>query len=319
MHNRLSESFFKEVAMTIRHFKSLLFVGVLTAAGVAQADNPPPTKTSEKSPKSTKLTTNEVMQLTQQAMTHISAAQQALTNNKIADAKSALDKSKQALDRLYDTPPVTALLNEFDEALNALRGKSPALETLDLAPLTARISSYTAYVDPEVLAGVENAKQRAKQGDAKGTEEALRLARDRVAIDMAFVPVEEAYVRVRAAQQALQDGDTKEALSLIRHIPVFVADMQLSRPLVPIRADLQAAAAAAEANQPDRSRKLLQNANAQMQQLKSATKSSELTSQLAPIANDLSELAKQQKPQATQIRELAKRTRSVGSNSSKQG
>jgi hypothetical protein len=311
--------------MTIRNLKSLLFVGVLTAAGVAQADNPPsaskPMKTqkAEKPPKMSNLTTNEVMQLTQQAMTHIAAAQQALKDNKVAAAKSALTKSKQALDRLYDTPPVTALLNEFDEALNALAGKTPALETLDLAPLTASISSYTSYVDPEVLAGVETAKQQAKKGDAKGTEEALRLARDRVAVDMAFVPVEEAYVRVLAAQQALQNGDTKQALSLIRNVPVVVADMQLSRPLVPIRADLQAAAAAADANQPDRSRKLLQNANAQMQQLESVAKSSELSSQLSPIADDLQELAKEQKPKATQIRELAKRTRSVGTNQSKQG
>jgi hypothetical protein len=311
--------------MTIRRLKSLLFVGVLTTAGVAQADNQAPaskpvkTQKAEKPTKTANLSTDEVMRLTQQAMVHISAAQQALKDNKVSTAKSELIKSKQALDPLYDTPPVTAMLNEFDEALNALTGKTPALETLDLAPLTASISSYTAYVDPEVLAGVETAKQKAKSGDAKGTEEALRLARDRVAVDMAFVPVEEAYVRVLAAQQALQDGDTKEALRLIRHVPVVVADMQLSRPLVPIRADLQAAAAAAEANQMDRSRRLLQNASSQMQQLESVAKSSELSSQLSPIADDLQELAKEQKPKATQIRELAKRTRSVGTNQSKQG
>jgi hypothetical protein len=311
--------------MTIRNLKSLLVVGVLTAAGVAQADNQTPaskptkTQKSDQPTKTSKLDTNEVMQLTQQAMTNIDAAQQALKDNKVDAAKSALTKSKQALDRLYDTPPVTALLNEFDEALNALSGKKPALETLDLAPLSARISSYTAYIDPEVKAGVETAKEHARQGDAKGTEEALRLARDRVAVDMAFVPVEEAYVRVLAAQQSLQNGDTKQALSLLRNVPIVVADLQISRPLVPIRANLQAAAVAAEANQTDRSHKLLQTANTQMQQLESAAKNSALSAQLTPVANDLEQLAKQQKPSATQIRELAKRTRSIGSNQSKQG
>jgi hypothetical protein len=178
------------------------------------------------------------------------------------------------------------------------------------------MTSYQAYVDPEVTAGIEQARDRAKQGDAKGTEEALRLARNRVAIDMAFLPVEEAYVRVLGAQQALQTGDKETAARLLRTVPIVVSEVQISTPLVPIRFKLHAAAEAAEAKDWAQSRQLLTEANQQVQDLEKLAKDTQLSSELTPIADDLERISQQAKggtnPAPDQIRQLAKRTRDIG-------
>lgn len=263
-----------------------------------------------------KMSANEVMNLTQQAMTHIAAAEQALDKGDKTAAKSALNRSEQVLKRLYDTPPLQAMLNELDEAINALSGEKPALEALDLAPLSASVTSYQAYIDPDVVAGVNQAQQKQKQGDAKGTEEALRMARNRVAVDVALLPVEEAYVRVLGAQQALQKGDTQTASRLLSNVPIVVGEVQIRQPLVPVRFSLNAAAEAAEAKNWDRANALLNQANQQVQQLESAAKDPELKQELMPISNDLQRMTRQARAgtnlQPNQIRELAKRTRSIG-------
>ena len=262
------------------------------------------------------MSANEVMNLTQQAMTHIAAAERALDKGDKTAAKSALDRSEQVLKRLYDTPPLAAMMNELDEAINALSGEKPALETLDLAPISASVTSYQAYIDPDVVAGVNQAQQKQKQGDAKGTEDALRMARNRVAVDVALLPVEEAYVRVLGAQQALQKGDTKTASRLISNVPIVVGEVQIRQPLVPVRFSLNAAAEAAEAKNWDRAHALLNQANQQVQQLESAAKDPELKQELMPISNDLQRMTRQARAgtnlQPNQIRELAKRTRSIG-------
>jgi len=263
-----------------------------------------------------KMSANEVMQVTQQAMTHIAAAEQALDKGDKTAAKSALNRSEQLLKRLYDTPPLAAMMNEFDEAINALSGEKPAMEALDLAPLAASVRSYQAYIDPDVAAGVKEAQEKAKQGDAKATEDALRLARNRVAVDLALLPVEEAYVRVLGAQQALQKGDTKTASRLLSNVPIVVGEVQIRQPLVPVRFSLNAAAEAAEAKNWDRAQALLNQANQQVQQLESLAKDPALKQELMPISNDLQRMTRQARAgtnlQPNQIRELAKRTRSIG-------
>jgi hypothetical protein len=228
-----------------------------------------PTKNASVEQTDSKLDTAQAMKLSRDAMTHIAAAEKALKDGKTSAAKSALARSKQALSKLYDAPALAAVLNEFDEALGALAGKKPALEAMDLAPLSATVSSYQEYLDPAVAAGVKQAQARAREGDAKGTEEALRLARNRVEIEVALLPVEEAYVRVLAAQQSLQSGNTKEAARLLRNVPIVISEVQISRPLVPIRFKLQAAAEAAEAQDWSRSRELLDEAGRDVQRLDS--------------------------------------------------
>lgn len=263
-----------------------------------------------------KLDSEQVMKLSQQAMTHIAAAEKALDQNKKAAAKSALAKSQQSLSKLYNTPALLAMLNEFDEAINALSGEKPAVEPLDLAPLAASVSTFQAYLDPDVAAGVKQAQERAREGDKQGAQDALRLARNRVAVDVAFLPVEEAYTRVLAAQQALDNNNMKEAKRLLRNVPIVISQVQISRPLVPIRFKLQAAAEAADAQNWSRARTLLQEANRDVQHLESIAGTTDLKSELTPIANQLKTLSQQaqagQQVEASQIRELAQRTRTIG-------
>lgn len=299
----------------------VLNAAVLLAATPALADDAQKTnttQTSKKSPKksmSAQMDTAKAMEASQEAMKHITAAQQALDDGKRSAAKSALAKSKSALDRLYKTPPATALVNELDEMVNALTGKQPALEVVDLAPLSAQVSSYQAYLDPEVKANIDEAERRQSKGDRQGAADALRLARNRVAIDLAFLPVEEAYVRVLAAQQALSSGDLDSARSLLRNLPIIVGEMQVSTPLVPVRFKLHAAAEAADAKQWDRTRALLKEANQTVQRLETLAGDAELRADITAIGDDLDRMSKQTAtPRADQIRELAKRTRDLGSD-----
>jgi hypothetical protein len=249
-------------------------------------------------------------------MTHIAAAEKALDQNTKSAAMSALAKSQQSLAKLYSTPALQAVLDELDEAIHAMSGEKLAVEPMDLAPLTASVSSYQAYLDPEVVAGVKQAQERAREGDQPGARDALRLARNRVAVDVAYVPVEEAYVRVLAAQQALDNNNMKDAKRLLRNVPVVISQVQISRPLVPIRFKLQAAAAAADAQNWARSRTLLRQANQDVQQLESVAGTTELKSELTPIADQVKKLSQQaqagQQVEASQIRELAQRTRTIG-------
>lgn len=302
-------------------------IAVLLGAGTVYAETPvdqnqPQPKTSDQASTSkTSREPAEVMKLTQQAMTHIDAAARALQDGKSKAATSALARSEQVLRKIYKTPPATALLNEFDEIINGLTQKGPSTVPLDLQPLRATVSSYQRYVDPEVIAGIDTAEQQAQQGDMKASENTLRLARNRVAIDMAFLPVEEAYTRVLAAQQALRNGDTKTALSVIRNVPVVVGELQLSRPLLPIRVDLQAAAEAADSQQWGRAKSLLQRADQQVTKLTAIASTSDVRDDLKPIANDIQRLSRQAAagphPQAGQIREVVQKLRSVGEDANK--
>lgn len=265
-----------------------------------------------------KLDTAEVMQTTQTALTHISAAETALQDNKIKAAKSALAKSEKALEKLYNAPALAPVVNEIDQAIESVDREEQDLETLDLAPLGATVRSYKAYVDPAVIAGVEQARQSAQQGDKKATREALELARSKVAVDVAMLPVEDAYVRVLAAQHALDAGDRDTAKRLLRNVPIVVAEVQMSRPLVPIRFKLNAAAEAAEAQNFKRAETLLREVNQDMQRLETASKGTDLAPELEPIANEIEQISKQARSgeelQPQEIREIAQRTRSIGAD-----
>lgn len=262
-------------------------------------------------------TATEVMKITQTAMVQIAAAESALDRGDKAAARTALENSEQALDRLYDTPAMGSLLNEFDEAQRKASGKTPTLEPLDLAPLTASVRSYQAYIDPEVAAGIKEAEDKAQKGDNEGAAEALRLARNRVAIDVAFIPVEEAYIHVRAAQHALDQGDTKLAARFLRGVPIVVSEVQVATPLVPIRFKLAAAAMAAEEGNWKRSQTLVNEAAKDVQNLEKLSGKSTAATEISALADDVEKLQRQMRaegsrPEPQAIRELAQRTRDLG-------
>jgi len=256
------------------------------------------------------------MKITQTAMTHITAAEQALDKGNTKAAKAALAKSEKALGRLYDTPPLDALMNEFDEAITALAGDKPALQPMDLEPLRARITQFEAYVDPSVRAGVDEAGKKAESGDMAAARDELRAARRRVSIDMAFIPVEEAYVRVLAAQRALDKGNKEQASDLLENVPIVVSQLQISQPLVPIRFKLHAAAEAVAAGKNDVANQLLAEADREVQELEGLAKGTDLEKELVPIADEIERINQQAiagtQPKAEQLRELARRTRDIG-------
>jgi hypothetical protein len=282
----------------------------------------PPAATDPAQPQRTSA---EVMKITEQATTHITAAQAALARGDKKAAKQALDQSGRALKKLYDAPELSALLNQMDETIASIEGegegkagKKPrqAIEKLDLAPLSATVRRHQLYLDPSVAAGIDEAAARAKQGDARATADALRLARNRIVVDMAFLPVEDAYVRVLAAQEAIDRGDMKQARQFLHGIPIVIAELQLSTPLVPVRFKLNAAALAAEQGNWDRSRTLVREATSELQAIERASKDTPAAREVSAFVDDVEQLGRQMgsqpRPQPQQIRELAKRTQDLG-------
>jgi len=104
---------------------------------------------------------------------------------------------------------------------------------------------------------------------------------------------------------------------MLRNVPIVVSEIQVSRPLVPVRVELQAAAAAADAKQWEKAKSLLGDANRQIQQL-TTTADKETKGLLSPVADQLNQLTQQAQsgtnPRAADIRAVAERTRSIGGN-----
>lgn len=297
-----------------------------SSADAPQSSDKMKSKTKTKSSATTKsdaarkLGMAEVMTITQNAMTHIAAADRALDQGKKAAARSALVKSEKELSKLYNQPALGPVMAELDRAIDSASRKGAQADGLDLAPLTTTVRSYQAYLDPSVSAGIERAKERAQSGDTKGTEEALRLARNRVAIDTAFIPVEDAYVRVVAAQHALDKGNVKQASRLLDSVPIIVSELQISQPLLPVRFNLHAAAEAAESGKWDQAETLLSRVDEDLQRLEKASVGEAQTTELASISDDVERLHQDvtagKNPPPAQIRQLAQRIEAFGADES---
>lgn len=170
-------------------------------------------------------------------------------------------------------------------------------------------------MDPEVTAQVEEAERQLKKGDQKAAEQQLRLARQRLAADVALLPIEDAYARVQAARGELRDGHPAQAQRLLRNVPVLITHLQTTAPLVPVRFNLRAAAMAAEKGEWDRAKELVGQATRSLEQVAAAPAPSELDKELKPIVDRAkklqSRLDKGQKPRPKEMRDLARQTRSL--------
>src|SRR5690606_10068686 len=135
-------------------------------------------------------------------------------------------------------------------------------------------------------------------------------------IDVAFLPVETAYVRVLAAQEAIDRGDLKVARQILSQIPVVSTELQIAAPLVPIRFNLSAAALAAEQGNWDRSRTLVRAAATELQKLEPRSKGTPAAEEMGELVDDMQQLQRQMgsddRPEPREIRELAQRTREIG-------
>jgi len=264
----------------------------------------------------------QVMKTTRQALASIDDAQQAIRNNDAKKARAALHTADTQLQQLYKTPALFAIINEVDEAIASASQDKPSLQPMNLAPVAAELRQYQELVDPKISTDMESAKKAADQGDRKTAADKLTLVRDRLAMDVALLPVEEAYVRVLAAERALDNKDLKMAGRLLRDVPVVVAEVQVSRPLVPIRFQLSSAAAAIEAGNMSRAKQLVSQANDELQQVTKLPGDKQLESELTNVAKRVSQLNSQlqksdsehpqAKPTAQQVRQLAHDLRNLG-------
>ena len=190
--------------------------------------------------------------------------------------------------------------------------------TTELAPLVAEVQRLAVYLDPEVVARVREAQQRANAGDQQGAFDSLRMARQALAADIALLPVEDAYARVAAARAELQRGQVEFAQRLLASVPIAIARLEASAPLVPIRFDLRAAAAAAEQGSWERARMFVGRASNHLQALRSFAGVEEpgfarAISSLTERVNTLQQrIAAGARPSPGEIRDLAQRTRYVG-------
>lgn len=259
-----------------------------------------------KSPSATesnRVTFEQAQELSSGALTHITSAQQALGNRDTTAAQRSLDAAANALRQLYDGVPGKQLMS-------ALGGKGD----IDLAPIFSTMRSTSVFVDPAVVAQVEEAKKRADKGDQAAAQEQLRLARSSLAADIALLPVESAYAYVVAAQSELRNGQTARATELLRNVPLVMEHVTMTAPLVPVRFDLRAAAAAAEANDWTRAGELVESAKQDLQQLASSPVADQQEQKmLQSLAKKVTDIDRRidsgKKPQPREIRDLAKQTR----------
>lgn len=272
------------------------------------------------------------------ALMHIAGAMQALQEENTDQAKSALGAAKKELDRLYDAVPVVGSMTsgENQQARNGQgkqgqqrmpkNGQTPGQGEQGTAaqnpqtfvvPVTAEIENQSVYMDPRVAAGFEKAAQSMQKGDQQAAQKQMQLAYQQLVADIALLPIEEAYARVSAAQQELNEGNTQRALRMLQQVPVITEQIRISAPLVPVRFNLRAAALAAQHGQWDTAQTLVNDATQILTRVEgSDATTQQLQQQLRPMLQQAQRLQKQmeqgKKPQPSALRQLANQTQNIG-------
>lgn len=253
----------------------------------------------------------EVMKQARSAFSSITQAQVAIEGNQIDQARQHLNQAEKTLKTLSVSAPARQVVEKLGESLAQLHAEA---RDIDFAPLIAQVRQQAVYLDPQVVANVEEAEKAYKQGDSKQAEDTLRLAQQSLVADVALLPVESAHARVLAAQLLLQRNDPAAASRMLGGLPITVTEVQISSPLVPVRFNLRAAAAAAEAKEWKAAENLLDTAAAQLQQLERSA-DGEAARLIEPIADQAEKLQKQvdqgKQPKPQDLRNLAQRTRQL--------
>jgi hypothetical protein len=270
-----------------------------------------------------------VFEKAQGALANIGEATAAIRRDEDDKAQQILSKTAESLRALRQTP-ASAVLSAIDRALPGEGAQSPGAQgskgagdqkgsgaaampaKMEMAPLMAEITSFEAYLDPKLVANVREAEKQAKGGDDEKAARTLRLARDTLMADLAFLPLDDAYSRVVAAETDLRAGRDADALRLLQNVPIVLERVQVSAPLVPVRFNLRAAAAAAEAGDWDTTKQLVSQATDQLETIVSAAPEG-VSSDLRPIEKKISaldeRLSKGGKPKPKELRDLAQMTR----------
>jgi hypothetical protein len=246
--------------------------------------------------------------LSRNALTHIQAGIQALNAHDDKAAQQALDQAAGTLRTLYMAVPAGPVLSEL--------GPNEPGKPMDVAPLLAEVQSRSVWMDPDVVAKVDKANKQAKSGEKEAATQSLLEARQRLTADVALLPIEDAYSRVQAARGELRDGHAESALRLLRNVPVAIEHVQATAPLVPVRFNLRAAAAAAEKGSWQEAEALVEQARKDLEALASNSAApAELHKELKPVVKQAQKIDQRfdqgKRPAPKELRELAQQTRSL--------
>lgn len=248
---------------------------------------------------------SQVASKAQTAVEHLTAATTAIQQDNIQKANKELDSATGTLRTLYDKAPGSGLVSGMDTATTAG----------DLAPIVAQVRQEAVYMDPQVVAGTEQAQERMKSGDKEAASEKLRLARQTLVADVALLPVEDAYARVMAAQAELQQGHKDRALRLLQNVPITIEQVSVAAPMVPVRFNLRAAAAAVEAGKWKTAQQLVGEAANTLQRIKQNVTDSSVAQEIQPLASKVQDMEKRMdsnnKPKPQELVQLAQQTRNV--------
>jgi hypothetical protein len=242
----------------------------------------------------------------------IGEANAALDRSDSKGAQAALDLAAGTLRQLYTAVPAGPVLNQL--------GSTERAEPPDLAPILAEVRSRAVWMDPDIVAELEQADRRLKKGDRVAAAAHLVAARRLLTADVALLPLEDAYARVQAARGELRDGHSDQARRLLRNVPLALARVEATAPLVPIRLGLRAAATAAERGEWDAARELVTRALRDLEQVAGSSPGQELERAIKPVVDRARTLQRRivagGKPRPKDLRDLAARTRLLARRSS---
>lgn len=248
----------------------------------------------------------ELVGRTRVANQQLGAAGAALASGDLAGAESALVQANEVLADLYTRARGSELARNMGQTAWQLR--LPTGSAVDLQMLVSQVQALKNVLSPEVVARVQVAAAQQRRGDPAGAAQALLTAREWLANDLSLVPIEEAYARGRAALAELQAGNPEVAQSLLMRVGLAMADVQRTAPLVPVRLNLRAAAAAAEDRQWAEAERWVNQAGEVIGSLQSDAPPV-LRAQLATLSSQVAgmqeRLASGTQPRAQQFRRLA--------------
>jgi hypothetical protein len=279
---------------------------------------PPPAlpPQAERTPQAGASNVADVAQMTRMAQAHINEAIAAIERGDTARADQLLAESARMLRQLYAGTPGVHLVRQIDRADARLRTGTDQEQPrgAELGPLAAQVKQ-AAYLDPRVGARIKDAQSRSSEGDNDGARASLHLAREALVSDVALLPIEEAYVRVEAARTDLREGHREIAERLLRSTPMVLEEVQMEKPLVPVRFDLRSAAVAAEQGNWPRARELVDQAAGRLDTL-DTTGDPRLVQEIRPLSEKVDQLRDRidggNKPRPRELRELAQHTHLTG-------
>lgn len=246
-------------------------------------------------------------------LSQVDAAISSLQRDETRAARRSLDGAISTVRELYGHVPAMRVLGDMQRA----QVGGPA----DYAPLAATVRRRAVFLDPEVVAGVKQAEEQARQGNAEDASDELLLARSALVADVGLLPLDAAYARIVAARAELEAGRTATATRLLQDVPIALAEVTIASPMVPVRFDLRAAASAAEHGDWKRADALVRSAGARLDRIRRSQgeRGSQELDRLAEEVDRLRQrIASDEKPEPSRIRQLATRARDAERDATRQ-